>query len=161
MDRHRLTSGFGIDQGGPALLQGEGFLFVGRGDAGGSRFDPDLQQTAGGLATVDLAMDHAGAGAHALHLAGAQHLGVAHGIAVVQLPLDHHRDDLHVPVRVHAKPLARGNHVVVDDAQGTKAHPGRVVVAGEGEAVPAVEPIELAVKTLSCGAQQRGHYSGA
>ena len=86
---------------------------------------------------------------------------MAHGVAVVQLPLDHHRDDLHVPVRVHAKALAGGNDVVIDDPERTKAHPVRVVVTGEGEAVPAVEPIELAMETLSCGTQQRGHYSGA
>ena len=74
---------------------------------------------------------------------------------MVQFPLHHHRDDLHIAVGMHAKAPAGGNRVVVDHPQRPKAHPGRVVVAGEGKAVPTIQPIELAVKALSGGAQHQ------
>ena len=83
-------------------------------------------------------MDHARAGAHGLHLACCEHFRMAHRIAVAEFPFHHHRDDLHVPVRMHAKSLARGDGVVVDHPQGAKPHPIGIVVIAKGKRVPAV-----------------------
>ena len=65
-----------------------------------------------------------------------------------ELALHHHGDDFHALVRVHAKALARGNRVVIDHTQRAEAHPIGVVVVRKAEAVPAIEPIPLAVKAL-------------
>ena len=70
-----------------------------------------------------------------------------------ELAFHHHGDDFHALVRVHAKALARGNRVVIDHPQWTKAHPIGVVVVRKAEAVPAIEPIQLAVKALCCRPQ--------
>jgi hypothetical protein len=79
---------------------------------------------------------------------------MAHRIAVAEFPLHHHRDDLHVPVRVHAKSLAWGDGVVVDHSQGAKPHPLGIVVASKGKRVPAVQPIALGVEALGGWAKE-------
>jgi hypothetical protein len=131
MDRHRALAAVGIEEQCPVRADGERLLLVGGVDAGAVRFDPDLEQAAGLIPFVDLAVHHPCAGAHALHLSGTQHLGVTHRIAVVQLPLHHHRDDLHVAVGMHAEAAAGGDAVVVDHPQRTETHPGRVDVRAE------------------------------
>ena len=77
-------------------------------------FDPDLQQATGGGAAIDLAVHDSGAGGHPLHVTGLENPAVAHGVAVVDLPLHHHGDDFHVAVGVHAEAFTGGNGVVVD-----------------------------------------------
>src|SRR5690348_2497561 len=67
-------------------------------------------------------------------------------------------DDLHVPVRVRAEAAALGDAIVVDDPQHRVAHVGRVVVVGEGEAVPAVEPAMVGVAAFAGGAD--GKHGG-
>ena len=54
-------------------------------------------------------------------------------------------DDLHVAMAVRAEAAARGDAVLVDDAQVAEAHVARVVVVGEREAVPALEPAVVGV----------------
>ena len=98
-------------------------------------------------------MHHASAGAHALHLARAQHFAVTHGVLMGELAFHHHGDDFHALVRVHPKALARGDRVVIDHTQRAEAHPIGVVVVRKAEAVPAIKPIPLAVKALCCRPQ--------
>ena len=91
---------------------------------------------------VELAVLDAAAGAHALHVAGTDHAGRAAGAPVPMLsrcassPDEHVADDLHVAMAVRAEAAARGDAVLVDDAQVAEAHVARVVVVGEREAVP-------------------------
>ena len=70
-----------------------------------------------------------------------------------ELTFHHHGDDFHALVRVHVKALAWGDRVVIDHPQRTKAHPIGVVVVRKAEAVPAIEPIELAVEAFCCWPQ--------
>src|SRR4030095_2429761 len=71
---------------------------------------------------VELAVRDARAGAHPLHLAGADHGAGSEAVAVLQGALEHVADDLHVPVAVRRKPLAGLYAVLVDHAQGAKSH---------------------------------------
>jgi hypothetical protein len=62
---------------------------------------------------VELAVHHAAAGAHALHVAGADHAGrlaIAHAVLVRQLAREHIADDLHVAVAMRAEAAAGGAH---------------------------------------------------
>jgi hypothetical protein len=115
-------------------------------------FNPDLQKPAGSLAAIDFTMDKARAGTHPLHFSGHERGTVAHRIAVVQGTLHHHRDDLHVPVGVHAKTLARRYAVVVDHQKRTKTTPLRIMVTGKIEAMPTIKPAALAMKTAKAAA---------
>src|SRR5262249_54639403 len=63
-------------------------------------------------------------------------------VGVRQRPVEDVGDDLHVAVRVRAEAAAGGDAVVVEDAQAAEAHVLGVVVVGERERVPAVEPAE-------------------
>ena len=81
-----------------------------------------------------------GAGSHVLCLARANHAAIAHRILVLEGAAEDVGDDLHVPVRVHAEPLARQDEIVVDDAQAAEAHPLRIVVVREAKRVISVQP---------------------
>ena len=94
---------------------------------------------------VELAVLHASACAHALHVTGRDALDVAHAVLVGQFARQHVADDFHVAVAMGAKPGARRNAVFVDDAQVAKAHVGGVVVPGEREAVEGIEPAMVGV----------------
>src|SRR5438876_1154402 len=97
---------------------------------------------------VVLAVRHAGAGAHALHLAGADDGAGPQAVLVLERALDDVRDDLHVAVAVGGKAPARLHPILVHDAQGAEAHVARVEVVGEGEGVAAREPAELGAAAL-------------
>jgi hypothetical protein len=89
----------------------EVLLLVAGLDAAVPRQDPDLQEMRGLVGrVVELAVQHAGAGAHALHVAGADDtrhgaavLAVAHAVAVRQRAVEHVGHDLHVAVAVGAE----------------------------------------------------------
>ena len=87
------------------------------------------------LVLVELAVRHAAAGAHALHVARHDGRAGAHRVLVRERALEHIADDLHVAMPVRAEPRARLHAVLVDDAQRPEAHVPRVVVIGEGKAV--------------------------
>ena len=148
IDGHGPSALLGIDQQGPAVAEFKGLLAVAGGEPLLARGDPDLQQPAALRPLVHLAVHDAAAGAHPLHLAGPQRFAVAHGVTVVQHPLHHHGDDLHVPVGVHAEAPAGRHPVVVDHQQWPEAPPGGVIVAGEAEAVPALQPAVAAVEAF-------------
>jgi Arc/MetJ family transcription regulator len=112
---------------------------------------------------VELAVQHAGAGAHALHVAGQDDAGVcaagravAHAVLVRQRAVEHITDDLHVAMAVRAEAGARRDAVVVDDAQVAHAHVARVVVVGEREAVETLQPAVVGITAVG-GLAQRQH----
>ena len=163
MDRHRAVAAVGRgDQAQLAALVGvvEVLLLVARRDAALVRLDPDLQEVRRLVRrVVELAVLHAAAGAHALHVAGPDHAGRAAGAPVPMLslcassPVEHVADDLHVAVAVRAEAGARGDAVLVDDAQVAEAHVARVVVVGEREAVAALQPAVVGVAAVGRFAQ--------
>ena len=80
---------------------------------------------------IELAMSHASACGHALHLAGRQCFDVTHVVLMSQLPLQDIADDFHVAVTVGSKAGTGLNAVFIDDAKRTETHVLRVVVVGE------------------------------
>ena len=86
---------------------------------------------------VELAVQHAAARAHALHVARRDDRAVAHAVLVRQLPVEHVGNDLHVAVAVRAEAHARLHAVLVDHAQRAEAHVRRIVVVGKRKAVDA------------------------
>ena len=100
------------------MLIGDGnsALLIGRLESLQAGFDPDLQQSAGLCACIDFAVHDSGSGAHPLHISSLNNAAVSGRILVVEFPLDHHRDDLHVAMGMHAKSPTGRNRVVIDDA---------------------------------------------
>src|SRR5262245_15614649 len=116
--------------------------------------DPDLEEVhALGLRGVVLAVLDPRARAHALHVAGADHRAVAEAVAVLERALEDVGHDLHVAVAVRAEALPGLDAVLVDHAQRAEAHVARVVIVGEGEGVPALEPAVARVPALGALAQ--------
>jgi hypothetical protein len=97
---------------------------------------------------VELAMAHAGARAHALHVAVTQHRAVAHAVLVFQGAAEDVGEDLHVLVAVRAEALAALHAVFVDDAQRAEAHVPRVAVFGEGKGVARTQPTVFGTAAL-------------
>jgi hypothetical protein len=133
-------------------------LLVAGRDAALVRLDPDLQEVrrrAG--CVVELAVSHAAARAHALHVAGpddslrriAVGAAGAHAVLVRQRAFEHVADDFHVAVAVRPEAAAGGNAVLVDDAEVAEAHARRVVVVGEREAVAAFQPAVVGVAAVA------------
>src|SRR6185437_8154150 len=118
-----------------------GLLLIARRQAGALGNEPDLEEMDRlGWRRVELAVDDAGAGAHALHLAGPYHGAVAEAVLVLERAGQHVGQDVHVPMAVRRESRARNDAILVDHAQGAEAHLHGIVVIGEGEAVSAVEP---------------------
>src|SRR3954471_2288511 len=144
VDRHRAVGTVrGRNQAQPAaLVRGrEMLLLVGRRDAALRGLDPDLQEMRDALLVlVELAVGHAAAGAHALHVAGNDHRARAHRVLVRERAVEHVADDLHVAVPVGAEALAGVDAILVDHAQRAVAHVLRILVAGEGERVERAQP---------------------
>ena len=161
VDRHRAVGavGRGHEPQPPALvLVGERLLLVAGRDAARGRLDPDLQEVHGlGRRGVELAVAHAGAGTHALHVAGPDHRAGAEAVAMLEAALQHVGDDLHVPMGVGREALARRDPILVDHAQRTEADEPRIVVAGERERVPGVEPPVVGVSPVRCLPHHNGH----
>src|SRR5690348_798539 len=103
--------------------------------------DPNLQEMHRlGFRGVVFAMAHAGAGGHALHLAGSDHRAGAGRILVFERAVQHIGNDLHVAMAMRRKSGARNDAILVDDAQRTKSHMRRIEIVAERKRVPAVEP---------------------
>src|SRR5207247_1131187 len=111
--------------------------------------DPDLEKVHGlDARRVVLAVRDAGAGGHALHLAGVDDGPGPQAVLVLERALDDVGDDLHVAVAMGGEACARLHPVLVDDAQAAEAHVARVEVVGEREGVAARKPAELRAAAL-------------
>ena len=102
-----------------------------------------------------------GAGAHELHVTRADGGAVPHRIRVLQRPLEHVGEDLHVAVAVGAEPHAGRDTILVDDAQRAEAHAAGIVVVGEREAVKALEPAVVGEAAFGRGEEGRHRISCA
>src|SRR5258705_5154944 len=143
--------GRGDEPQAPALVRVlETLLLVARGDTESRRLDPDLQEVnARGLRVIEFAVRDAAAGAHALHIPGADHRARADGILVRELALEHIGDDLHVLVAVGRESGARDDAIFIDDTQRAEFDMLRIVVAGERERVIRIEPAVVGVTALA------------
>ena len=98
--------------------------------------DPDLQEVHRlGGGGIEFAVHHAGARAHALHVAGPDARAVADRVLVRELPREHVADDLHVAMTVGAEARARPHTVLVDHAQRAELDVLGIEVIGERKAV--------------------------
>jgi len=144
VDGERAVAAAGRDQQAQeaaALLGGEELLLVAGRQAAPLGLDPDLEEVDRlGARAVELAVDDAAAGAHALDLTGPQHTLAAGAVSVRQRAFHHDRDDLHVLVVVGAEAPGRRHGVLVKDAQGAESHVLLVVVARERERVEGRQP---------------------
>ena len=111
-------------------------------------FDPDLQQPAGLCACIDFAVHDSGSGAHPLHISSLNHAAVSGRILMLELSFDHHRDDFHVAMGMHAKTPSCRNRVVIDHKEGAESHPVGIVMTGERKAMPRLKPVANAVKAF-------------
>ena len=101
------------------------------------------------LRGVELAVPHAGSGAHALHVTRADGRTIADGVLVRELAIEHVADDLHVAMAVSAESLAGRDTILVEHAQGAERDMLLVDVIGEGKTVIRVEPAVIGVAALS------------
>src|SRR5581483_8151390 len=103
------------------------------------------------LGGVRFTVADAGAGAHALTISRTNNRAIAHAVFVLQRPLEHIGDDLHVAMRMHGKAFARGNEVLVNHAQGAESHKTWVVILIERKTVPGVKPAVVAAAAFIAG----------
>src|SRR5487761_2321540 len=84
-------------QGPPFFLNRNGLLLIARCDAFDVRNDPYLQKMRSlALRVIELAMNHTGACAHALHISRRNGLHITHAVFVRQFTREYITDDLHV-----------------------------------------------------------------
>ncbi|EAU65345.1 conserved hypothetical protein [Stigmatella aurantiaca DW4/3-1] len=131
-----------------ALLLREGLLLVARRQPRALGENPDLQQVQFLSRRVLLAVPHARARRHPLHLPRAQDAHRAHAVPVLDGAREHIGDDLHVLVGVGAKASAGRHAVLVDDAQRAEVHVRRVVVTRERERMVGIQPAMVRMATL-------------
>ena len=127
----------------------EVLLLVPRGKSRGPGQDPDLKEMdrlPGGR--VGFAVAHPGAGGHPLDIAGAEDRALPHAVGMGEGSRNDIADDLHVAMAVGAEAAAGLDPVLVDDPEGAELDMVRVVIVGEGEGVPAVEPPMVGVAPL-------------
>src|SRR5437016_8198403 len=105
---------------------------------------------------VPLAVADPRTGAHSLHVPWADDRASAEAVFVLERAFEHVRNDLHVAMSMHPEAGAGIDPILVDDAQGPKAHLVGVVIVGEGERVAAVEPVGPRVASFA-GRPDRNH----
>ena len=111
--------------------------------------DPDLEDARRDGFAVIFGMTDAGARAHHLNAAGLGPPSIAERVLVRDRPVAHIGDDLHVGMRMRREAGLRRDRIVVPDADRTPAHPLRVVIAGETEMMPRVEPAMIGMAERS------------
>src|SRR5215472_15498250 len=89
---------------------------------------------------IELAVQDASAGRHALYVARPDHCAVPEAVLVLERSVKNIGYDFHVTVAVTGEPGARNDAVLVNDPQASKAHMRRVLIMCEREGVAAVQP---------------------
>ena len=149
LDAHRALGAIGRGhqaQAAALVFRGEVPLLIARGHAALVRHDPDLQEMGGtGPGVVELAVHHARAGAHALHIPWTDHAAVADAVLVRKFTFQHIADDFHVAMAVFAETGARRDAVFIDDTQIAETHVRRIVIVGKRERVVALQPAVVGV----------------
>src|SRR5688572_13407463 len=95
-------------------------------------------------------MHHAGPRAHALHVARLDDRAGADAVLVLERPLEHVTDDLHIAMPVPAEPACRRDAILVDHTQRSESDVPRIVVVSEGEAVKGPQPAMIGKAAIAC-----------
>ena len=111
--------------------------------AGSGRQDPDLENLGRIGLQIIFGMGDPRSRRHHLDVAGNGSPGVAEAVLVADRSLSHIGDYFHVAMRMGRKAGVRGDRVIVPDAQRSPVHASRVVIIGEREMVPGVQPAEI------------------
>ena len=82
---------------------------------------------------------------HALNVSRTNHRAIANTVLVLERAVDDVGNDFHVAMGMGWEPFAGTHAVIVDHAQRSDPHLGRVVVVPKRKAMPAVEPAVLSV----------------
>ncbi len=90
-------------------------------------------------------MRYASAGAHALHVTGANDRSVAHAVAMFKRARQNISNDFHVAMRVRRETLASPDAIFVDDAQAVEMRVRRIEVLIEREGVISIKPPKIKV----------------
>src|SRR5689334_7020577 len=97
-----------------------------------SRQYPNLKQVNGlRFRRVELAVHDSGSCGHHLNLIRSEYMPFTHAVTMQQLAFHDISHDLHVAMRVRSKSLSWGDAVLINDAQGAKAHLTRIAVIRE------------------------------
>src|SRR6185369_2835629 len=94
---------------------------------------------------VELAVRDAGAGTHALHLAGADDRTVAHTVLVFQRTFQDIGDDLHVTVGMGRKTFFWLDPILINDPQISETHMLLVVIVGKGKGMIGIQPAMISM----------------
>src|SRR5690606_39634320 len=97
--------------------------------------------------TVHFTVGDTGAGRHHLDFTSFNDTLITHIITMSELSGQGNTDDFHIAVWVLAKALTTDDIIIVDDAQGTKAHALRIVIIGKAKGVFTFQPTVIGVTT--------------
>src|SRR5689334_2093637 len=92
---------------------------------------------------IEFAVSYASPGAHPLDFAGPNDRTIAETIFVFERALHDISDDLHVPMAVGSESSAGLHSIFIDDAKLPKSHLLRIVVLGEREGMPTIQPSQF------------------
>ena len=101
------------------------------------------------VGSVELAMRHAGARAHVLHVARTNDRAVTHAVFVGEGALENISDDFHILVRMSREAGTARDAVVVHHAQGAELHVFRVKIVGEGKGEAGVKPAVVGMAAVA------------
>ena len=97
---------------------------------------------------IELAVLHARARTHALHISGRYAFDVAHAVFVREFAAEHITDDFHVLVTVRAKASAGLDTVFIDDPQIAPSHVRWVVIVSKRKAVKRLQPAMVCITSV-------------
>src|SRR6266550_5522808 len=98
-------------------------------------------------------------GAHVLQIACLDDAPITHRVLVFQFTLDHVAENFGVSMGVLAESPARLDHIIINDAQGSKAHVIGIKVISKGKGVPAMQPSKLSLTARSRRTLYNGRFN--
>src|SRR5215831_8551199 len=95
------------------------------------------------LTTIELGMPDPGAGGHTLHVACPNHGLGTKAILMRHCTVEDNSDDFHFLVGMRAKTSVRGDHIVVEHAQGTKLDIRWVIILAKRKQPVCFQPAKV------------------
>src|SRR5207302_9860750 len=109
------------------------------------------------LRAIKLAVTHTRAGRHRLHVAALDDTLAAGGVLMGEGTFNDIADDFHVTMTMGGKAGIGRHAIVIDHAHIAEPHMRLVIVIGEGECMPAVEPADLLAAAFVSRATDDAH----
>src|ERR1700691_4539629 len=97
---------------------------------------------------IEFAVQDARTRRHVLQLTWTDHRACTHVVAVFQRSVQNPRQDFHVAMRMHAKPLSGRDDILMQHPQGAELHVLRVVILIERKCESGIQPRQLVVAAL-------------